>query len=173
MGIRPATNEWHVACLLIAWGVWASNSFGRGYAMAHFLSLLRGCDDYSSRQGRTSPRWYLLQTKHRQERILAKELSAAGMNCFSPTTRGRAVYGSIEVFIEQPLCPDQAYLLATESTLAIALANHRVISHRRVELTELLQTAELVDSAEGSDALVTKLESSADFRLPVTSHPAL
>jgi len=82
------------------------------------------------------------------------------MNCFSPTTRKTVVYGSTTVCVEQPLFPDQAYLLVTESDLAIARANNRVIGHRLIEPTELFRTLELIEAVEGTSAPLRKLRDS-------------
>jgi hypothetical protein len=114
--------------------------------MGRFLAFLHGAGATASGYGSPGKKWYLLLTKHRQERVLARELSELGLNCFSPTARRSVRYGELEVVVEQPVCPDEAFLLGSESEAAIAQASPRVIGCRPVELKELLRTAALVDA---------------------------
>ena len=93
------------------------------------------------------PTWYRLRTKHRQERILGRELAVLGLNCFCPVVLRAVQYGVTEVIVEQPVCPDEAFLFGSESDVALAKTSPRVISCRPAELEELLSIAALVDSA--------------------------
>lgn len=58
-------------------------------------------------------RWFVLQTKSRQEKVLAKDLQARGIRYFLPLVRAVRSYGGRAATVELPLFPGYLFLRGT------------------------------------------------------------
>jgi transcription antitermination factor NusG len=58
-------------------------------------------------------RWFVLQTKSRQEKIRAKDLQARGINYYLPLVRAIRTYGGRSAEVELPLFPGYLFLRGT------------------------------------------------------------
>lgn len=100
-------------------------------------------------------KWYVLTTKHRQERIVARELCGQGLNCFCPTFRRPTDYAGVQVLVEVPIAPDQTYLFADDQELEVARESRRVLQFRQIDPSEVQGAAGIVPFREWPDRLAT------------------
>ena len=87
----------------------------------------------SSHPGAGEPRiWFVLHTKSRQEKALAKDLGAMGLSCYLPLSRGTRVYGGRKAVVEKPLFPGYVFLRGTIDEAYEADRTRRVANIIRV-----------------------------------------
>jgi hypothetical protein len=72
--------------------------------------------------------WFALHTNARQEKILAAELAARGIQCYLPVTAARRVYAGVEARVQAPLFPGQLFLKGTIDDVRVAERTGRVIA---------------------------------------------
>jgi len=71
-------------------------------------------------------RWHVLQTKSRQEKMLAESLKARGLNCFLPLVDVDRNYGGRRAKVELPLFPGYLFLQGTLEDVYAADRTKRV-----------------------------------------------
>lgn len=71
--------------------------------------------------------WYVLRTRSRQEKILARELAAAGVPCKLPLVRQSRCYAGREVVVEDPQYPGYVFLFGTAGQAEAVAAGGRVL----------------------------------------------
>lgn len=75
---------------------------------------------------RLDGRWWVLHTKPRNEKALARDLSAHGAGWFLPLVRLQRTYGRRSVHVEVPLFPGYVFLCGCLEDRLAALQTHRV-----------------------------------------------
>lgn len=55
-------------------------------------------------------RWFVLHTRSRQEKLLSRDLTAAGVACYLPLVRQPRFYGRRKTIVEMPLFPGYVFL---------------------------------------------------------------
>jgi transcription antitermination factor NusG len=92
-------------------------------------------------------RWHVLQTKSRQEKMLAEVLELRGVRCFLPLAQVHRVYGNRRAKVELPLFPGYMFLQGTLEDVYAADRTKRVVKVISVfdqdKLTEELRNVEL------------------------------
>jgi hypothetical protein len=73
-------------------------------------------------------RWHVLRTRSRHEKILAAQLTAAGLTCFVPLVRTMRVYANTPAIVAAPLFPGHAFLHGSQYDVHEAERTMRVIS---------------------------------------------
>jgi len=71
-------------------------------------------------------RWHVLQTKSRQEKMLAESLGARGIQCFLPLVDVQRVYGGRRAKVELPLFPGYLFIQGTLEDVYMADRTKRV-----------------------------------------------
>ncbi len=71
-------------------------------------------------------RWWVLHTKPRQERVLAKTLASVGVRHFLPLLRRYRTYGHRRASFTTPLFPGYVFLCGDESDRLAALRTNRI-----------------------------------------------
>lgn len=74
-------------------------SGGWMFAAVEQLTRSPACDSGFPARGK----WYVLQTRSRQERVVAREVSARGLECYLPLTGAVREYGPVKCRVEIPL----------------------------------------------------------------------
>ena len=83
--------------------------------------------------GAGEPRiWFVLHTKSRQEKALARELGAMGLDCYLPLTRHARLHGGRKAVVDEPLFPGYVFLKATTDEAYDADRTKRVANIIRV-----------------------------------------
>jgi hypothetical protein len=77
--------------------------------------------------------WYVLQTRSRQERILARELGALGIVSYVPTVRQGCRFDDVEVPVDLPLFPGFVFLRGSQTDVRAAQRTGRVAGVTDVE----------------------------------------
>jgi transcription antitermination factor NusG len=72
--------------------------------------------------------WYVLHTKSRQEKILANELGARGVEYFLPLVKRPRFYGTRKAVVEEPLFPGYVFLFGDVDQAYVADRTKRVAS---------------------------------------------
>ena len=76
--------------------------------------------------------WFVLHTKSRQEKALARELAAVRVDCYLPLTRHARLHGGRKAVVEEPLFPGYVFLLGTTDQAYQADRTRRVANIIRV-----------------------------------------
>ena len=64
-------------------------------------------------RGNTSGEWHVLHTKSRQEKVLAKELTSMGINCYLPLLKSVRYHGGRKAIVEAPMFSSYVFLRGT------------------------------------------------------------
>jgi transcription antitermination factor NusG len=87
----------------------------------------------SSDPGAGEPRvWFVLHTKSRQEKALARDLGAMGLACYLPLVRRARRHGGRKTVVEEPLFPGYVFLKGTTDEAYDADRTKRVANIIRV-----------------------------------------
>ena len=102
--------------------------------------------DASLLTGETLP-WHVLQTKSRQEKVLAESLAARGIRCFLPLVDVQRTHGNRRARVELPLFPGYLFLQGPLEHVYTADRTKRVAKVIKVfdqaKLAEELRSVEL------------------------------
>jgi len=90
-------------------------------------------------------RWYVLQTRSRQEKALARALTASGIAHYLPLTKRPRYRRGRKLFVEEPLLPSYLFLHGSLEATYVATATKRVANvisvpdqqHFAVELRQI------------------------------------
>ena len=96
------------------------------------MSLVRPSVGWPTATARMRPgEWFVLRTKARQERILAKELNGAGITAYLLVNRETRQYVQRWVDVEVPLFGRVVFLHGTAEDIRFAVSTGRVLSVTR------------------------------------------
>lgn len=71
-------------------------------------------------------RWWVLYTKARQEKAVARQLYAHGVPFYLPLVKKRAVYRGRQVISHLPLFPGYVFLCGSEAERLVSLTTNRI-----------------------------------------------
>ena len=99
--------------------------------LAETPRLAQDWRNFASRNGEGG--WFIVRTRARQEKILARELLARDIAAYLPLQTVTRRYGQRSVEVESPLFPRILFLYGSQDDVAVARATGRVTGVRRVK----------------------------------------
>jgi hypothetical protein len=98
------------------------------------MSLIRPSVGWPSAVAPSKPgEWFVLRTKTRQERILARELNHVGITAYVVTKRESRRYAQRQVDVEVPLFGRVVFVHGSMDDIRYALSSGRVLSVARAQ----------------------------------------
>jgi len=93
-----------------------------------FLASDVSCQVAEGPSGEFVGHWWLVYTKPRNEKALAKDLGRMGIGCFLPLARVRRCYSGRSVEVRIPLFPSYLFFRGGEDERLASLKTNRVVS---------------------------------------------